>query len=410
MLGRRRRPCVLTHTTNKRQMTSIRAGLLLSICAALATVPCTVRGQAAAPSDSAPKPAPLKPATPGLNFAAWLFGDFQAQTDATAKAANGGSTPNKFDIGRVYFTLTGPVGDRISYRATTDIRQNASTDSYHGWIVRLKYAFLQYDYMKKSPSGASAFARLGMLHTVLIDHEENFWLRYLSPTAVERNGFFSSADLGVATGITLPNKLGEIYADIVNGTGYDNPENNKYKDYQARLTLTPFGKGASILQTFAISPWYSSGGNSSQFFNDPDHPITDRLAKDRWGLFVGNKDRRLTFGAEYAERKDDTDGSDDPLTDQIVSTTGQLYDGFIVIRPLEFSNPDTKQSFGATVRYDHFKPNKDADGYSQFLVAGIFWEPTRKAALALDYQAATPKNGLSGTKSESVFLHWQLYF
>ena len=81
-----------------------------------------------------------------------------------------------------------------------------------------------------------------MLHTVVVDHEENFWPRYLAQTALEKNGFFSSADLGVSTGITLPNKLGEIYADVVNGTGYDNPENNKYKDFQARITLTPLGK------------------------------------------------------------------------------------------------------------------------------------------------------------------------
>jgi hypothetical protein len=391
-------------------MTSIRAGLFLSLCAALAALPLSARAQGTAIADSTPKPPPPKPATPGLDFSAWLFGDFQVQTDSAAKAGNGGSKPNKFDIGRVYFTLKGPIGDRVSYRATTDIRQNASTDSYKGWIVRLKYAFLQYDYMKPSPTGASAFARIGMLHTVLIDHEENFWLRYLTPTAVERNGFFSSADLGVATGITLPNKLGEIYADIVNGTGYDTPENNKYKDYQARLTLTPFGKGKSILQTFAISPWYSAGGNTSKFLTDPDNPITDRLAKDRWGLFVGNRDRRLTFGAEYAERKDDVDSSNDPLTDEIVQTTGQLYDAFLIVRPIEFTKPDTKQSFGALVRYDHFKPNKDVDGYSQFLVAGVFWEPTRKASLALDYQGSTPKNGLSGAKSESLFLHWQLYF
>jgi len=93
-----------------------------------------------------------------------------------------------------------------------------------------------------------------------------------------------------------------------------------------------------------------------------------------------------------------------------VNTTGQLFDGFVIVRPLEFSKPDTKQSFGVLARYDHWKPNKDVDGYVQFLVAGIFWEPTRKATLALDYQGQTPKNGLSGNKAESLFLHWNLVF
>jgi len=132
----------------------------------------------------------------------------------------------------------------------------------------------------------------------VVDHEENFWPRYLAQTAVEKNGFFSSADLGVATGITLPNKIGEIYADVVNGTGYDNPENNKYKDFQARVSITPLATSSSILKTLTISPWYSYGGNASVFATSATTPITDRLKKDRYGIFLGNKDRRLTFGRQ----------------------------------------------------------------------------------------------------------------
>jgi hypothetical protein len=122
----------------------------------LAAVPRTARAQYTTPdttksdttkSDTAkspdapkpaPAPAPLKPATPGLDFSAWLFGDFQVQTDSATKAANGGSKPNKFDIGRVYLTFRGPLGDRVSYRVTTDIKQGGGTDSYKGWFVRLK--------------------------------------------------------------------------------------------------------------------------------------------------------------------------------------------------------------------------------------------------------------------------------
>jgi hypothetical protein len=366
-----------------------------------------------AKSPDHPKPAPdaAKPATPGLDFSAWIFGDWQYQSDDAAKAANGGSAPNKFDIGRVYLTFKGPLGDRASFRATTDVKQGAGTDSYKGWFVRLKYAYLQYDYLKPSADGASAFARIGVLHTVVIDHEENFWPRYLAQTALEKNGFFSSADLGVSTGITLPNKLGEIYADVVNGTGYDNPENNKYKDFQVRISLTPLRKSASILKTLTISPWFSYGGNTSVFLNDATNPITDKLDKNRYGIFVGNKDRRLTFGGEYAERKDGADdNTTDATLDQIVNTTGQLYDAFLVVRPLEFSAPDTRQSFGVLGRYDHWKPNKGSDAYAQFIVVGVFWEPTRKTALALDYQETSPKNGLSGAKASSMFLHFNLVF
>ena len=378
------------------------------------TTPASTKADTAKSPDS-PKPAPAaaaaKPATPGLDFSAWVFGDFQYQTDDAAKAANGGSAPNKFDIGRAYLTFKGPLGDRVGYRVTTDIKQGGGTDSYKGWFIRLKYAYLQYDYMKPNADGASAFARLGVLHTVVVDHEENFWPRYLSQVGLEKNGFFSSADLGVATQITLPNKIGEIYADVVNGTGYDNPENNKYKDFQARVSITPLAKTTSILKTLTISPWYSYGGNTSVFLTSATNPITDRLKKDRYGIFVGNKDRRFTFGADYAERKDGVDNNTtDATLDEIVETTGQLFDGFVIVRPLEFSQPDTKQSFGLVGRFDHWKPNKDVDGWVQFIVAGIFWEPTRKATLALDYQQSSPKSGLSGAKASSIFLHWNLVF
>ncbi|MEO6208819.1 MAG: hypothetical protein ABIQ10_01720 [Gemmatimonadaceae bacterium] len=386
------------------------------VVASLVVAPVAAHAQAATPdtakSPDAPKPPPaMKPATPGLDFSAWLFGDFQVQTDSATKAANGGSKPNKFDVGRVYLTFKGPLGDRVSYRVTTDIKQGGGTDSYKGWFVRLKYAYLQYDYLSKTPTGANAFARIGMLHTMLIDHEENFWPRYLTNTAVEKYGFFSSADLGVASQLTLPNHWGEIYADVVNGTGYDNPENNKYKDFQARVTITPLGSSSSILKTLSISPWYSYGGNASVFANSSTNAITDRLKKDRYGIFVGNKDRRLTFGADYAERKDGVESNTTDVTlDNIVNNRGQLYDAFVVVRPLEFTQPNTKQSFGALVRYDHWKPNKDVDGYAQFIVAGIFWEPTRKSTFALDYQGQTPKSGLSGNKTQSFFLHWNLVF
>jgi len=399
--------------TNSLWSALVAVSLLAAPLAARAqyTTDTTKTDTAKSPDHPKPAPAAAKPATPGLDFSAWIFGDYQYQTDDAAKAANGGSAPNKFDIGRVYLTFKGPLGDRLSYRATTDIKQGAGTDSYKGWFVRLKYAYLQYDYLKPNTDGASAFARIGVLHTVIVDHEENFWPRYFAQTALERNGFLSSADLGVATGITLPNKLGEIYADVVNGTGYDNPENNKYKDFQARVTITPLSKSTSILKTLAISPWYSYGGNASVFLNDPTNPITERLVKDRYGVFVGNKDRRLTFGAEYAERKDGVDdNTTDATLDQIVQTSGQLLDGFVIVRPLEFSQPDIKQSFGLIGRFDHWKPNKDSDAWAQFIIAGIFWEPSRKTALALDYQETTPKNGLAGAKASSVFLHFNLVF
>ncbi len=403
-------------------MTRFRSSFTTMLCAASMLAPHLTRAQGSAKrdtvsADSTPRKAlPYPPQSaaepPGsLDFSAWVFGDFQLETDASAKAANGGSSPNKFDIGRAYLTFAGPLGDRVSFRVTTDLKSGSSS-FYNGWFIRLKYGFLQYDWSKPTSQGTSGYARIGMLHTVIVDHEESFWPRYLASTAVEKFGFMSSADLGVVGRLSLPNRWGEIYADVVNGAGYENPENNKYKDYQARVTLTPLGSSRSILQTLAVSPWVSFGGNSSRFLTDPANPVTARLAKNRYGVFVGNRDRRLTFGADYAERKDDVESGTDAASNVITCVTGRLVDGFVIVRPLEFTDPAReKNSVGVIARYDHWRPNKTVDETQQFFLGGIFWEPTRRSSLAIDYQYLKPiAAGITGATQENWLLHWQLIF
>jgi len=113
-----------------------------------------------------------------------------------------------------------PAGDRASIRITADVFQQTTAPQdafYRGWVVRAKYAYLQYDLIKSTSWNANI--RGGLLHNVVIDHIEQFWPRWISQSPVERAGFFSSSDAGVATTLSFPNKLGEIYATVVNGPG-----------------------------------------------------------------------------------------------------------------------------------------------------------------------------------------------
>lgn len=379
------------------------------VAAAVIASPVLARAQA---QDSTPKP---KPATPGFDFSGWVFGNFQYETDSAAKANNAGSSPNKFDIGRAYLNFKMPAGDRASVRVTTDIKQGQSvTGAYQGWLVRLKYAYVQYDYVKPTSNGFSAWARVGMLTTVLIDHEEQFWPRWVINTSPDRLGsfFFSSSDVGAATNLTLPNKWGEIYATLTNGSGYENPEADRFKDLALRVSLTPFGQTKSYWNTFTISPWVYYGQAQSSFVHDPDTPISDGLKKNRYGVFVGIKDRRAQVGAEWAQTTNGSDaGSESALDRTIVNTTGTLYDGFAVLRPLEWAPDHGKvPSIGILARYDHFKPNKDAPGYQVFYVGGLFWDPTPKTSFSIDYQKTDPKDGYGGNPQSFWYVHWQVTF
>ena len=225
--------------------------LAVSLAALLASGEAVAQQPDSARRDTARPPAPPPPPTPKtpqLDFSGIIFANWSYRTDRAARAQN------RFDVERAYLTFRMPVGDRTSIRITADVFQNTAAPGdafYRGWAFRAKYAYLQYDFLRNY-QGMSAYARLGMLHTVVIEHVETFWPRWLSRTAVELTGFFASADLGAATQVNLPSKRGELYATITNGPGYTSRETDRFKDAGVRLTLTPLSASKGLLSTTAI--------------------------------------------------------------------------------------------------------------------------------------------------------------
>ena len=158
-----------------------RSARRIAVAAAIAIVP-GLRAHAQTPTAPAPSPA-----TAGFDFSGVIFGNWQMKTDSASKANLGGSSPNLFDLGRAYLTFKMPAGDNGAIRITTDIFQNtnpAQNAYYQGWVVRAKYAYLQYTGLRNEfGPGSSLVGRLGLLHTVIIDWEEQYWPRYLQNTA-----------------------------------------------------------------------------------------------------------------------------------------------------------------------------------------------------------------------------------
>ncbi len=381
--------------------------------------------------------------TPALDFSGVVFGSYGYRTDSAAKASLGGANPNQFTVDRAYLTFKMPAGDNGQIRITTDIYQNtnnAQNSYYAGWTVRLKYAYLQYTGLKNAVGdGSSVTGRIGILHTVVVDHEEGFWPRYLNNTALEKNGFFSSADGGAAGLLTLPNRWGEIYGTITNGPGYGSYDKDRFKDVAARVSLTPLAHDKNmnaILKTFTISPWAYKGwvassfaaGGAGQVGPGTNGAITDGLQHDRYGVFAGLKERRLTAGAEWAERRDGGEhGANTNASPRTAfDSTGQLLDGFIVARPFELLNPAQKSALSLVGRFDHFTPNTSptATNYAgatpayNFWVLGASYDVNQKITLALDWQKVTGTNFPTPTGTNlraspgnsSVFLHFRATF
>ncbi|HSU96762.1 MAG TPA: hypothetical protein VLI40_05995, partial [Gemmatimonadaceae bacterium] len=81
-----------------------------------------------------------------IDFSGVVFGNYQYQA-----AAGANKDQNKFDVERAYLTFKMPAGDRASIRVTGDLYQQTASGSdayYKGWVLRAKYAYLQYDFLK----------------------------------------------------------------------------------------------------------------------------------------------------------------------------------------------------------------------------------------------------------------------
>jgi hypothetical protein len=364
------------------------------------TPPADSSKPASSPGGAAPIPAPT------FSFSGVLFANYQYRGDeGPAKSTN------KFDIERAYLTFRVPAGDRASVRLTADVFQqqtSGSDDFYRGWVVRAKYAYLQYEFLKSA--GWNGLARGGLLQTVVIEHVENFWPRWLSITPVERAGFFASADGGVAGMVTLPNSLGEVYTTITNGPGYTSREIDRFKDFAARISVTPFGARESFVRTLAITLWTYRGATASRFVaGGPGQvgTVGSSLPRNRSGLFVGVRHPGITVGADYATRTDGSESGDNTVLLPRLETdsTGRLISVFTVLRPVQLVNVRSTVPLGIVARYDRFKPNRDAAAYSNTVIAGLIWDLNKRTSLALDYQEQTSRNGPVVPNTKTYFLH-----
>jgi hypothetical protein len=358
-----------------------------------------------APPAAAPAPAPT--VSIPVDFSGVLYANYQYRGEKGVSKSQ-----NKFDLERAYLTFRMPAGDRASIRVTLDVFQQGTTPNdafYRGWVIRAKYAYLQYDLIKSASWNANI--RGGLLHNVVIDHIESFWPRWISQSPVERAGFFASSDAGVATLWTLPNKFGEFYATIVNGPGYTSRETDRFKDYAARLSITPLsGSSNKVIKTFALTGWTYVGAVASGFVNGGPAQVGtvgNSMPRTRAGVFAGFRDPRFSAGAEWDTRKDARENGANTLTSPRVEfdSTGRLMAGFVVVKPLQLVSATSTFPLGLVARWDRFKPNTDTDAYINTIIGGLTWDLNKKTALSLDYQEQTPHSGATAATTKTYFLH-----
>jgi hypothetical protein len=371
----------------------------------------------------AQQPAPF---TRRVDVSGVLFGSFQYHVEPGTDAeedeqVRAGREQNQFSLDRAYVNVRAAVAPRTSVRVTSDLYRAEG-----GYELRVKYSYVDYRFLDRGD--VEAFVRAGVLQNVVIDHEERFWPRWLGTAPLDRAGYFSSADVGLAVGATLPQRLGELYATVVNGQGYQRlgDADDRFKDWAARLSLTPFaGEGMpAVLRGVVVSPWAYWGDTASVFGPDSPRASTpgylgalgagrDRL---RYGLFVGWEDDRFgTAGVSLSRRRSEIDAGENTAASPAttVTRTQKLASAFAALRPLALYDPSSGTPLSVVLRYDRHDANRAAPGFTHHVVAGLAYDLDDHLSVALDYQETLPQDGQPPTRAtqrQIYFAHLQARF
>jgi len=295
-------------------------------------------------------------------FSAKVFFDYSYQKDKTPT--------NSFEIHRAYFTFKNNLTKNISYKFTTDVgRFNTGKDTRLS--VYLKNALIKW----KSEFGTFVFGLQGL--NVFSVQEKNWGYRFIEKSAMDKNKFASSADLGIGYSNKIGKKL-NISLIVSNGTGYKKAENDNYKKISAQVYY-----GSSKLNdknSFNLGAVFSN-----ESFDYSNGLATTTEAKTLLGLFGAVRLNKFKIGAEFDSYK--TGGAN--ITATIISA---------------YTNISLTKKADAFARVDLFDPNTDADNDGNtYFVAGFNLKPAKGLFIAPNIRVTKPQTGDSVTEYKLSF-------
>jgi len=124
-----------------------------------------------------------------------------------------------FNFQRQYFGYVGDVSDQVSFKILFDVGRS---DSDTRLTTYLKKAQVNY----KSSFGKFNFGLIGM-NTYAVQ-ESNWGYRFIEKSAIDKNGFSSTADIGVGFSKSIIDNL-NLSLLIVNGEGFKTPQGDKFQ-------------------------------------------------------------------------------------------------------------------------------------------------------------------------------------
>ncbi|HEY6065185.1 MAG TPA: hypothetical protein VIY96_03460 [Thermoanaerobaculia bacterium] len=301
--------------------------------------------------------------TPSVRVGGVLFADYTWQEEPETRDANGDLVhPNSFNIARAYVNVTGQLHHLVAFRVTPDVsRETGSGSTLSGsYVFRLKNAYAQLNLDDWLPT--STWVRLGLQPTPYTEMIESVYrYRFQGNVFVEREGFLSTADAGIAAHLPFPADFGDLVLAVYNGEGYQKSETNDQKAFQVRATVRPAPR-VPIVKGIRLTGFW-----------DADHYVRDAKRQRAIGA-VTFEHPYVNAGFEYIDAKDQTTRADREL-----HAKGWSF----------FVEPKTAFGLAGIVRHDELEPDSDGnDSRKTRTMAGVAWwfsfQPGITAAVLAD--------------------------
>jgi hypothetical protein len=284
------------------------------------------------------------------------FGDYYYNLKNNTPAEE---SRNAFQFRRLYFTVENNLNADMKVR----FRLEAKHDDY-GKKTAIT-PFVKHAYIEWSNLIPAHKFIIGIQETNGFKNSEELWgYRPVEKTIMDLNGISSSADMGIGLKGDLGTKA-HHWLTILNGTGYNSAEVDKFKKVGYAFWLTPV-KGLIVEGYADYEPQKPKDGQTAEA---PSGSKDYQASKGyyTWKAFVGYEMSHLSLGAEYFTRTNKESGISNPVTE------GDKLAGF--------DNADVKKTgysvFGSWItplpklkvfgRDDFFDANAEDNVYTKFI-------------------------------------------
>ncbi len=272
-----------------------------------------------------------------------------------------------FKVSRVYLTFTNNLDENLSIKIQTDIDYKNSPKN-----VYLKNAKVDW----KTTNGKITIGLQGM--NIFGVQEKTWGYRFIEKSAMDKNKFSSSADMGIGYSNTFGRNI-FISALYTNGVGYKKSEDDSHKKI-------------SFLGMIGQKKLSSKDGfNAGLVFSYEPYDVDSVTVENETvqGIFGGYAGNNVRLGVEFNSKKDGG-----------IDQSEQLISSYAV-----YKVSDKINIFG---RYDMFDPdtNTDNDG-EDYIIAGIELKPGKGLYIAPNLRMTT----VGGEDKTTVFfINFQFKF